>query len=265
MKNIDKLKNLVNSIKALIYKLPYNDNDVRKAYFENLYTIINDFYLGKIYFEISTQIKNGKVNFDEDIIDLKPHILSVYEIADHPLLSNGYHNELNRKLFIDSFTNFEITVDLCFDNLKTDIAVKQIVSDLNSRLIRLIKQCKNEEQIIDQLIKTSFIPLIRKFKYLSKIKSDCYGINYSQDIKFIEFCTKLRNCVLHSAGYYKGRDYEYEFDGVNFIFKNEEFLEMKGENDYVFLKLNERLTNIINQVFVCFNNVDYLKYPDDGF
>lgn len=265
MKNIDKLKEVVDSIKKLIYQLDFQDNDIRKAYFENLYSIVNEFYLGKIYFEISTQIKNGKIKFDSDIIDLKPHLLRVYEVADHPLLTNGFHNNLNRKLFIDSFTYFEITIDLCFDNLKTDDSIKKIVTELNSKIIKLIKECDNKKEIINLIINTSFIPLIRKFKFLAKRQIDCYGINYKEDIKFIEFCTKLRNCVLHSAGYYKGRDFEFEFENVKFIFKNDEFIEMKGDNDYVFLKLNERLTNIAKQVFNCFNDIDYLKYPDDGF
>jgi hypothetical protein len=261
MKNIDKLKGSVDFIKTFIYQLDYKENDVRKAYFENLYSIIDGFYLGKVYFEISTQIKNRKIN----IIGLKPHVLRIYEVADHPLLTDSFHNELNRKLFIDSFTNFETTIDLCFDNLKTDEILKKIITDLNSKLVKLINECGNKDEIINQLMKNTFIPLMRKFKFLAKRQKECYGKNYNQDIKFIDFCTKLRNCLLHSSGYYKGKDFEFEFDSVKFIFIKDEFLEIKGENDYIFLKISENLTNIAMQVFNCFKDIDYLKYPDDGF
>jgi hypothetical protein len=132
MKNIDKLKKIVDDTKTYIYELPYKENDVRKAYFENFYSILNQFYLGKVYFEISKQIKEGKIKFDSDIIDLKPHIMRVYEMADHHLLVNSYHNELNRKIFVDTFTNFEVTIDLCFNELKNDNAIKKIVSDINN-------------------------------------------------------------------------------------------------------------------------------------
>lgn len=265
MKNIDKLKNVLDLIKNEIYALDYPENDIRIAYFENLYSIINEFYLGKVFFEISTEIKNGNIKFDSEIIDLQPHILKVYEVADIPLLSNGFHNDLNRKLFVDSFTNFEVTIDLCFENLKTNEITKAIVTDLNTRLIKLIEESHKKEEIINQLVKSSFIPLLRKFKFLSKRQDNCYGENYAEDLKFIGFCGKLRNCVLHSAGYYKGKDFEYEFEDVKFIFKNDEFLEMVGENDYIFLKINERLTNIISQLFNCLSDIEFLKYPDDGF
>ncbi|GAA0728391.1 hypothetical protein GCM10009430_37500 [Aquimarina litoralis] len=265
MKNIDKLKNVLDLIKNEIYALDYPENDIRIAYFENLYSIINEFYLGKVFFEISTEIKNGNIKFDAEIMDLQPHILKVYEVADIPLLSNGFHNDLNRKLFVDSFTNFEVTIDLCFENLKTDAITKAIVTDLNTRLIKLIEESHKKEEIINQLVKSSFIPLLRKFKFLSKRRDNCYGENYAEDLKFISFCGKLRNCVLHSAGYYKGKYYEYEFEDVKFIFKNDEFLEMLGENDYIFLKINERLTYIASQLFNCLSDIEFLKYPDDGF
>jgi hypothetical protein len=40
---------------------------------------------------------------------------------------------------------------------------------------------------------------------------------------------------------------------------------MIGENDYVFLKINERLTNIMYALNNCMKNIDFIKYPDDGF
>lgn len=129
----------------------------------------------------------------------------------------------------------------------------------------MTKNQSHSEEILELLIKSTFIPLIRKFKFLAKFKTSCYGENYVDDVKFIEFCAKLRNCVLHSGGFYKGKDFEYEFENIRFIFNDNEFLEMKGENNYVFLKLNERITNITLRVFECIKEVKNLKYPDDGF
>jgi len=68
VKNIDRLKEIVDYSKTYIYQLPYKDNDVRRAYCENLYSILNQFYLGKVYFEISSQIKEDKIKFDSDIM-----------------------------------------------------------------------------------------------------------------------------------------------------------------------------------------------------
>jgi hypothetical protein len=267
MENLNKLNDLTLKIKSIIYRLELKDNDVRKAYFENLYSIINEFYHGKIFFKISQEIKNGAIKFDPKIIDLQPHITRIYEIADHNLLYHAYHNELNRKLFVDSFTNFETTNSLCFDEIIDESSLNDMILDLNSKLIRICKDLSDEakKSLLIELRKNVFIPISRKFRFLSKLKENCYLFDYKKDLEFIEFCSKLRNCVSHSAGYYKGKDFEYLFENIKFIFKNETFLEMNGENDFVFLKINERLTNIIYAVNNCLKEIDLIKYPDDGF
>jgi|GEM_PF-2537937 len=267
MENLNKLHDLTLKIKSIIHSIEFKENDVRKAYFENLYSIINEFYHGKIFFKISQEIKNGTIKFDSSIIALQPHVTRIYEIADHQLLSGAYHNELNRKLFVDTFTNFETTISFCFEDIIPDADLLEMVQDLNLKIIRLCKNLPDDEKelLLAELKKNTFIPLSRKFRYLSKLKENCYPADAKSDLGFIDFCSKLRNCVSHSAGYYKGRDFEYEFEHVKFIFKNGEFLEMTGENDYVFLKINERLSNIMYNLTTCLKHIDFIKYPDDGF
>lgn len=267
MENLDKLQNLTLKIKNIIHGLKLKENDVRKVYFENLYSIINDFYHGKIFFRISEEIKKGTIKFDSSIINLEPHVFRIYEVAGQKTLSNAYHNELNRKLFVDSFTNFETTVSLCFENLIEEEKLNEIIKDFNKKLIRLCKELSEESKqaLLIELRKITFIPLTRKLRFLSKLHDDCYSFDYKADIIFIEFCSKLRNCISHSAGYYVGNNFEYEFENIQFIFKNETFLEIKGENDYVFLKINERLTNIIIALNNCMKNIEFIKYPNDGY
>jgi hypothetical protein len=267
MENLNKLHDLTLKIKSIIYNLTFKENDVRKAYFENLYSIVNEFYHGKIFFKISQEIKNGTIKFDSSIITLEPHVSRIYEVVEHKLLSDAYHNELNRKLFVDSFTNFETTISLCFDDIVDESGMNKIIEDLNSNLIKICKDLSEETKkaLITELKKNPFIPLFRKFRYIYKLNDNSYSFDYKADLEFIKFCSNLRNCVSHSAGYYKGKDFEYEFENIKFIFKNEEFLEMIGENDYVFLKINERLTNIMYALNNCMKNIDFIKYPDDGF
>ena len=261
MENLNKLHDLTLKIKLIIHGLELKENDVRKAYFENLYSIVTEFYHGKIFFKVSQEIKNGTIKFDSSIINFEPHVLRIYEVADHKLLSDAYHNELNRKLFVDSFTNFETTISLCFEDLIEEENLNVIIEDLNNKLIRICKDLSevSKESLLIELRKNTFIPLTRKFRFLSKFQDDCYLFDCKADLEFIEFCSKLRNCVSHSAGFYKGKDFVYEFENIQFIFKNETFLEMIGENDYVFLKINERLTNIIYALNNCMKNIDTQK------
>lgn len=266
MRIIDSLLEFVNSIKNKIQKLEFKENDVRKAYFENLYSVVNEFYIGKVFFEISREIKNGNIKFTPEIYDLKSHILRIYEIADHSLLSNSFHNELNRKIFTDTFTNFESTLDFCFEQVIVNDELDKIIEDINSKIFKICNESNlQKETLLEHFRKTTFIPLIRKYKFLAKYKADCYGDEYNTDIDFINFCSKLRNCILHSAGFYKGHNYEYEFAGVKFIFKNEEFLEMEGSNNLIFIEINKKLTEIIEKIFNCLSDIDFIQYPDDGF
>lgn len=267
MENLEKLHDLTLKIKSIIYSLDFKENDVRKAYFENLFTIVNEFYTGKVFFRIALEIKNGTIKFDQDIYPLRKHILRIYEIADHPILANQYHNELNKRLFTDTFTNFENTISLCFQDIITDSELQDIVIDLNSKIIKLTKNLPDEdkEQLILELKKNAFIPISRKFRYLSKLKDSRYPGDVKSNLLFIEFCSKLRNCLSHSAGYYSGKDFNYEFENINFIFKRNAFLNMEGFNDYVFIKINEKLSNIINNLNACMEDIAFIQYPDDGF
>ncbi len=160
MENLDKLHDLTLKIKSIIQTSEFKENDVRKAYFENLYSIINEFYHGKIFFKISQEIKNGTIKFDSSIVALHPHVKRIYEIADHQLLSGAYHDELNRKLFVDTFTNFETTLSFCFEDIITNTDLGLMVQDLNSKIIRICIKFpdKEKEQLLAELQKNAFIP-----------------------------------------------------------------------------------------------------------
>jgi hypothetical protein len=266
MENLNKLYNLTLRIKADIYDSGFKKNDVRKAYFENLYSIVKEFYRGKIFFKVCQEIKEGTLRFDSEN-DFTPHLLRIYEIAVHNEFSNAYHNDINRKLFVDSFTNFETTISLCFEDIADSESLNLIIKNLNSKILRISDKLSDEakELLLAELIKTTFIPLSRKFRFLSKLQENCYPADFKEDLEFVEFCSRLRNCVSHSAGYYKGKDYEYEIGNIKFIFKEGAFLEMTGENNYVFLEITERLTNIIHALTTCLKEIDFIKYPDDGF
>ncbi|WP_294321911.1 hypothetical protein [uncultured Chryseobacterium sp.] len=265
--NLDELLLLTEKLKHTIYKLKFKENDARKAYFENLYAIVYDFYKGKVFFEISKQIGDGNIKFTKKIISLHTHVRRVYEIADHHLLAQAYHNDINRKLLLETFTNFENTLNLCFEEVISEEDKKSIIDDLNKKVLRVCKDLKEENlrELQSELYKSTFISLSRKFRYISTRIKNCYSGNYKEDVLFLDFCSKLRNSFSHSNGLYFGNDFEYMFEGVNFIFKNNQFLIMDGENSNVILQINEKFTDILYRLLSCLNDIEYIAYPDDGF
>ncbi|MCX8532682.1 hypothetical protein [Chryseobacterium luquanense] len=264
---LDELLLLSDKLKQTIYNLKFKENDARKAYFENLYAIVYDFYKGKVFFEISKQIGKGNIKFTEEIFSLNTHIRRVYEIADHHLLAQAYQNDLNKKLLLESFTNFETTINLCFEESVNEEDRNKIIDDLNKKTLRVCKELnpENFSELLSELRKSSFIPLGRKFRYISNRIKDCYSSNYKEDVAFLEFCSKLRNSFSHSSGLYFGSAFEYTFEGVKFIFQNNQFLIMDGENSNVILLINEKLTDVLYRLLNCLDDISYIAYPDDGF
>ncbi|MCT3763275.1 hypothetical protein ACNFU2_01165 [Chryseobacterium sp. PTM-20240506] len=265
--SLDELLLLTEKIKKTIYDLKLKDNDVRKAYFENLYAIVYDYYKGKVFFEISKQIGKGNVRFAKEIYVLNSHIKRVYEIADHQLLSQAYQNDINRKLLLESFTNFEVTLNLCFEKVISLSEKNKILDDLNKKILRICKYLEAEKynELLSELRKSSFIPLSRKFRFVANRIKNSYSGNYKEDVIFIEFCSKLRNIFSHSNGLYLGKDFEHSFQNVKFSFVNNQFLVMDGNNSAIILQINEKFTDIMYRLLNCFNDIDYIEYPDDGF
>ncbi|WP_185247683.1 hypothetical protein [Chryseobacterium bernardetii] len=264
---LNELLLLTEKLKQTIYNLEFEENDARKAYFENLYSVVYDYYKGKVFFEISKQIVDGNISFHKEIFYLNPHIKRVFEIADHNLLSQAYQNDLNRKLLLESFTNFESAINLCFEEVITEEERNKIIDDLNKKIIRICKELPPSSltELLVELRKSTFIPLRRKFSYVAKRILNCYSGNYKEDINFIDFCSKLRNSFSHAGGLYFGNNFEYTFKDVKFIFQDNQFLIMEGENSNIILQINEKLTDIFYRLLNCLNDTKYINYPDDGF
>ncbi|MGE8512807.1 MAG: hypothetical protein ACN6N7_08915 [Chryseobacterium culicis] len=259
--NLDELLHLTEKIKNTIYTLKFKENDARKAYFEVLYSIINEYYKGRAFYEICKYYNEVKVDF------VHSHLKIISQNFEHNILAEAYNNELNRKMLLDTFTNFETTINLCFEEVISEIEKNEMCDDLNRKLLKLAKSLSTEEydSLIIELRKSTFIPLHRKFRFLAKRIDHCYTGEYKNDIEFLEFCTKLRNSFSHSGGLYFGKDSTYIFKDVEFIFKHKEFLVMEGENPNIILQINEKMTDIMFRLFNCLRNIEFIRYPDDGF
>lgn len=266
--NINDLLILTEKIKELIYNLKIKENDTRKAYFENLYSIINEFYKGQLFLQISKEIGLGNIEITKESSHLALHIKTIQQFTTHDILSQAYQNELNRKLFLDSFTNFETSINLCFDELVQEEEKNNIIKDLNRKILKICSNLDSNKftELESELYKNTFIPLSRKFRYLANRIPNCFSNDkYKNDIKFLEFCSKLRNSFSHSLGLYFGKDFNYNFEGIDFIFINKEFLVMEGNNSNIILQINEKITDIFYRLLNCLIDINYIKYPDDGF
>ena len=211
-------------------------------------------------------IVQGDVMFTEKIKDFYPHAQRLHEIPRSPILTRGYHGDLNRNIVLGTWTTFELSISLIFDFLVDDFEYDNIVKSINAKLVKAMSSLEenNKAIIIEILRKSSFVPLIRKMNFIVKHNKEAYGGNLTEDRNFVEFVNKLRNCMVHSNGYYYGQYYYYEFRETVFEFQNKQIFTDVGENRNVYLDISLRLKEIFTNLCNCVSDVEFIPYPDDG-
>jgi hypothetical protein len=264
---LDDLLELTQNIKQEIASLSWHEDDVRHSFFGLYYSSISDYYIGKVSFQLAEYLGSGDVMFTSSVYSFNPHAKRLYEIQDHPLLRAGYHNDLNRYVVFGVWTSFEFSVSLIFDYLVTEHEYETIVKQLNAKLIKVISKLEERSKtlVFEVLKKSSFVPLMRKFDFISKRLDGCYGESRKDDRKFVEFVSKLRNCMIHSNGFYKGGEFTYNFAGTDFEFRNKEMFNQRGTNQFVYFEIALKLKEIFVNITKCTKDIEFVEYPEDGF
>ncbi|MFK5981529.1 MAG: hypothetical protein QM499_01345 [Flavobacteriaceae bacterium] len=264
---IDRLLEFTEEIKNEIAKLELHSDDVRHSFYGLFYTNIYDYYIGKVSYQFADFIKTGDVKFTEKVFPFNIHAQRLYEISKIDLLSNGYHGKLNRNIIFGVWTSFELSISLIFEHLATENDLEIIINKINSKVISSIESLEDDKKYLikENLKKSSFIPLIRKFNYLVKRNSNSYGETLKEDREFLNFANKLRNCMIHSNGVYHGKEYYYKFGEEEFNFIDKEMFLQRGTNSRdVYLKIGIKLKDIFSNLIKCLSDIDYIEYPDDG-
>ncbi len=264
--NLDELLNLTEDCKKEIATLNWHEDDVRHSFFGLYYSTIYDYYIGKVSYGLAELIGKGQVLFKGEVYEFKTHAKRLYEIQDHQMLSAGYHNNLNRNIVFGTWTTFEFSISLIFDYLVNDYEYETIIKKLNAKLVKAISSLEesNKSIIIDILKQTAFVPLFRKFNFIINKNKANYKGDLTEDRKFIDFVNRLRNCMIHSNGFYHGKYFKYEFSDTEFIFENKEIFSQVGENQDVYLDISLRLKEIFKNLTDCITEVETIPYPEDG-
>jgi hypothetical protein len=263
---LENLLDITKNLQAEVKELPWHEDDVRHSFFGLYYSTLYDFYLGKSTFRLMQLIVQGDVMFTHKIADYHPHAQRLHEIPRSTILSRGYHGDLNRNIILGTWTTFELSISLIFDFLVDDFEYDNIVKSLNAKLVKAMSSLEesNKAIIMEILRKSSFVPLIRKMNFIIKHNKELYGGNLTEDRDFVEFVNRLRNCMIHSNGYYHGLDYRYEFRDTVFEFNNKQIFTEVGENRDVYLDISLKLKEIFTNLCLCVSDIKLIPYPDDG-
>jgi hypothetical protein len=247
-------------VKEEIHSLKYEKLDVRHSFYCLFYTITYNYYLGQVSYTLSKLMANERVTFHEKDIDFSNHFHRITQIAKIELMEMGFFAALNRNVILNSWTAFELAISDIFNTICVDNEKDKIIIDLNHKIIKAIGDLaqENQEVVIKSLTKSTFIPLIRKFRNLVDKKK--YKRNYKQDLEFLTFVNAYRNCMLHSNGIYNGKNFEYEYNEVKYEFIDQEMFSETNHYPYVYWDMAFEIKNIFSTLITCVNHKELIEY-----
>lgn len=263
--NLDDLLQTTNNLQAEINELNWNENDVRHSFYALFYSSVYQFYLGKSVFHLTYLISKQKVFFNEDVLYYEKHVKRLHEIPISPILARGYDGNLSRQIILGTWTTFELSVSLIFDYIVNEHEFNSLIKSMNAKLIKAMSSLEeeNKELIMKILKKSSFVPLLRKFNFIVKQNKEAYGGNLNSDREFIEFLNRLRNCMVHSNGYYTGDNFTYNVFETVFEFRHKEIYLETGNNENVYFDISARIKEIFKNLSLCVSSIEFIPFPDD--
>lgn len=224
MNETDFILKWTEDLKSEISTLNFQENDMRKDFFGLLHDVSFCYYLGYISYNISKFINQGQVEIKEKVSNYQVHIDRLAEISNHPLLSAGHFNSLNRNLIIDSWSAFELCITTFSSALCEPLELEKLLSHQYSEIIRILRHTNISENELKKLKKhlikehMTHVPINRKIDLLF-IKAENYYRDKKKDKEFLLFYGKLRN-TMHTNFIYYGNYYEYKFGNAHFKFEN---------------------------------------------
>ncbi len=268
---LDKLKfdvaNIPFEVEKLSSDINFKKNDVRYYFYGLFQNTINQYYLGwnmLFFFEEVDSKEIYKLYINQNLNEFKKnHIEKLFFIQDSKP-KEAYQRKLNGNLILSSFSSFETCINLIFEKIATESDKRKIILDMNLSYLKKINKLKLNEvanSIIEEnILKSTFIPLVRKFRYL--INNVYSKENKVNDIKFIEFISEYRNCLSHNNGIYSKDRYEAEYFGYRFLFEKGKDFFMEGEGFLINWKICFEMKEIFTRLI---SNLDYkelIEYPD---
>lgn len=254
MEETDMMLKWCDDLKEEIGKLPFHEDDIRVGFFGSLHDVGYSYYRGFVLFDLSDCINDGKVMFDGSV-DGK-HFIRTTELSQIEILSDSYYHSLNRNLLISSWSNFEFCVNTFCKAVTNPSEKDALLAYQYNNIKKMLKKTsidpEEEKQLKETLIAKDFahVPIVRKTDCLFK-KANGYSRVPNDDKEFLLFMGKFRNTI-HSNFIYSGKDYEYTFQGVQFVFKNNEKVKWSSSDPKIYFQmmtlLKEIWTELINNI-----------------
>ncbi len=208
-----ELRSLITQIHD--YQEKFGSDDIRTSYLDGYFEILKNYFFA--YFHI---IEKGTLNkyqelyqsFDISWDDLSPHI-------------QNQKQGLNSNLIINCWSDFELFISLfCYSVLPKNKINKLLDLDYTKvkNIITEYDISKETELKLKKFKKNhlSHVPNNNKYGAILKMINPYPSErNKSYDIDFLDFFSRLRNCMHSNFIYYGANEKEFTFQGEKFRLK----------------------------------------------
>jgi hypothetical protein len=257
------------NLKKEIINSKFQENDIRKDYFKLTHGTTYQYYRNYLFLKLSEFIYDGKINFHKDLFTHKIHVDRISETCYTPIQRQAFTNNINRSMFIDSWSIFELCVTTFCSGLCTNEELDKLLKHQFNDLINIL----NEKQLTDnEKVKLekftlkehlTHVPIVRKTDFLFK-KAINYSRNKNADKEFLLFYGKFRN-TMHTNFIYFGKDYEYYFGDAHFVFINNKIVTWDDPflpSPKLYFNIIDELKGIWKELISTIPYDGLIEYPD---
>lgn len=228
----------------------FDSTDIRVSFFDGYFENLRTYFCS--WFLLDT----------DNLISLYNDIYESPEIRreDCELHIQGHKNIFNSMFIVNTWSNFELSITLFAEKVLQEDEINKLNSIDYTRIRKYLKDIALTPEIDNKLKKfnkqhLAHVPINNKFGKLFKLITNYpTGRDIKQDIAFLEFYGKLRNCIHSNFIYYGNNEYSHTFNGIVFTFNHGELINIAPQPIDVFVKLSMELRDVFN---VLIENIEY--------
>ena len=254
MSSLNYMNKKLEEIKLHIRSSPFDKDDMRCAYFQFSWDILDNYYKQFIWIQITNLINKGQVHFDISCIEEYKHIDRLAETTKYDLLYDAARSSANRSLIIDSWSIFEFCLTYICKETSSETEANDLLESKTKCIKKILKNhqlTETEEKRINKELsekRLSHVSVNKKYQLLFK-KAQSYSRDKKKDTEFLEFFGRLRN-LMHSNYVFHGNDSEYEYNGVTHVFQDGQSHSCKNSkpNDEYYFDAVLNLNSIFSEI-----------------
>lgn len=259
--NLDEMIKQLNELHQERIKCKYDHADVRCAFQDRMFGILDNYYKS---LTLMIYITHKKGNYkDFPVEQMKLHVKNLESIATDQDAFNSYYHLIQRTVLLDSWSCFEDSLSTVADAVLPTAVADEYKNERFEAVKKILHGVTIPADKLEKLQKTlveNHIPVVKKSNKLFSEYNGKYKRVYKDDQELLDFYRTYRNTV-HSNFIYHGKDFEYEFNGelIRFVDKDAVYDNISPLNRFLVAR---ELMLVFNELMDTINHKGLIQDTD---